>query len=590
MCQRLLFYSPFLICFLLIGGCSNLPSETSSIAKEAEPVITTQPTSQPTATPAQTESLSTHTPEPTLTPTPTKLADTHRLVVCTTEPSLPLNAYTTVTSGQTIMAALNDGPVDYVQFEYQSSLLLDVPMPDSGDVVLQVVTVTEGEPYFDVNTNQIKLYSGMEANMYQMRVRFTIRPDAQWSDGTPLTAQDSVYAFDLLLATNGHSAEQLTAQTASYRALDETTIEWIGIPGLITSDYLKFLFPPLPEHLNSTLDTELPEASWGAYQLAEWIPGSYLLATRNPNYFHTNDDYPFINEVEFRFLEPPYDDLMARAGASNCHIIGQSLVYALTIEEWQEEIAASDWQLVSVPAATGMQLVFNLRNERLTGDPEIRRAIASCIDRPILAELAAGSPADSYLHPLDPAYKPLGSLNDTLREDMQFELTLAARASISQAVIAQLTESLMSCGFTIQLSTLSAEEFFAPWPEGPVLSGQYDLVVFPFGALDRLWCEWFVSTNAPSEENPEGVNIAGWTNESFDRACEQAQTALGFEERMMFGRQAQEIFDESLPAVPLYWHLKYSVLDCRISGYQLDPLATELWQIEEIYIAQSCDI
>ena len=600
-------YSVFLVLAFFVSGCTNQPAESPELVERAEPTITTQLTIPPTSISTQIKSSpvpATSTPEPTTIPVTTEAASTNRLVVCMTEPPLPLNSYTTVSSGQTIMAVLSDGPVEYVRFSYQPTILDESPTIDSGSVTLQEVTVAEGDTFYDMRTGRIEAYSGTEATMKQMRVLFTLRPDVQWSDGTPLTAQDSVYAYDLLRAAGENSnlsteTRQLVTQTASYRSLDENTVEWTGVPGLITPDYLKFFFPPLPQHRNMTLETEFPEVGWGAFRFMEWVPGSHLLAARNPHYFRANEGLPFIEEIEFRFLEPPYDDLVTRIGANNCDIIGQSLVYALPIEEWQEKIGETDWQLVTAPSTTGMQLVFNFRSDALTSEPNIREAIAACIDRSALAELTSGTVANSYLHPFDPAlmdldlpaYNPQEAIALLSQMERQPELTLklAVRDSVSRTVVDQLVANLAECGFVVEPDYLPVEEFFASWPDGSVFGGQYDLVLFPLNAADRNGCKWFVSASIPSAENPEELNISGWMNEVFDQACEQAYASLSIDDRVTFEGQAQSVFGEMLPSLPLWWSPKYSILHCRVAGYQLDPLATELSNIEEISLAQSCE-
>jgi ABC-type transport system substrate-binding protein len=239
-----------------------------------------------------------------------------------------------------------------------------------------------------------------------------------------------------------------------------------------------------------------------------------------------------------------------------------------------------------------------LRSDTPTSEQNIRQAIAACIDRSTLAELTSSTVAESYLHPFDPAfisldlpsYNPQAAMELLSQMEIQPELTLklAVRDSANRTVVEMLVANLIGCGFMAQPDYLSAKEFFAAWPEGLVLTGQYDLVLLSLNAANRGGCQWFVSANTPSEENPEGPNVSGWMDELFDKACEEAYATPSSDDRISLEGQAQSVFGEALPSLPLYWLPKYTVLDCRVADYKLDPLATELWNIEEISLGQNC--
>jgi len=85
-----------------------------------------------------------------------------------------------------------------------------------------------------------------------------VLPGITWSDGTPLTAEDSVFSYRLAQAvlvqmeksgyagpSPDHSVD-LVSQTASYTALDERTVRWVGVPGFLDRDYQANLVTPLP--------------------------------------------------------------------------------------------------------------------------------------------------------------------------------------------------------------------------------------------------------------------------------------------------------------------------------------------------------
>ena len=84
--------------------------------------------------------------------------------------------------------------------------------------------------------------------MDQMQVTFSMLPGLSWSDGTPLTAEDSVYAYQVASDPSTAGSKYLVDRTQSYEAVDATTIQWWGKPGYIDPTYFLNFWPPLPEH------------------------------------------------------------------------------------------------------------------------------------------------------------------------------------------------------------------------------------------------------------------------------------------------------------------------------------------------------
>ena len=133
--------------------------------------------------------------------------------------------------------------------------------------------------------------------MDQMVVTFRMRPDLTWADGTPLTADDSVYAFELGANPEVMDNPYLLARTQIYEAADEKTLQWWGIPGFIDPAYFTNFWPPAPKHVWSEFPAgQLPTVDvaassplgWGPYMVEEWIAGDHITLTKNPYYFRAD--------------------------------------------------------------------------------------------------------------------------------------------------------------------------------------------------------------------------------------------------------------------------------------------------------------
>jgi len=168
-------------------------------------------------------------PAPTETPTPlSELQDEF-----TPTPQASLQAGLTVCLGQepdslypfgelnsaarTVLAAIYDGPIDTIAYEYQPVILTKLPSLENGDAQIVKIEIDDGDTIVDADGKLIQLQKGARVRpadcrsddcavtydgvspleMDQMIVTFRMRPDLTWSDGTALTADDSIYAFEV---------------------------------------------------------------------------------------------------------------------------------------------------------------------------------------------------------------------------------------------------------------------------------------------------------------------------------------------------------------------------------------------------------
>ncbi|MEW6718759.1 MAG: ABC transporter substrate-binding protein, partial [Chloroflexota bacterium] len=210
-----------------------------------------------------------------VTPTP-EPAGPRTLVICQGQEPETLYTYGGAMLAMShVLEAIFDGPIDSGSFAYQPVILQKLPSLADGDAVIQAVTVAAGDTIVDADLNVATLeegvkylpsgcataecaveYAGGEVTMDQMVVTFQYLEGLLWSDGTPITTADSLYAFNLASDPDTPVGKYAIQRTASYEALDDITIQWTGLPGYRDSTYFLNIWGPLPEHV------------WGQYTAA----------------------------------------------------------------------------------------------------------------------------------------------------------------------------------------------------------------------------------------------------------------------------------------------------------------------------------
>lgn len=148
---------------------------------------------------------------------------------------------------------------DNRSFDYQPIIWQKTPSLADGDALLNTVTASEGDTVVDATGSVAILdaaadppvmvvpaggtaadavaYEGGDFEMDQMVVTWTLVDGITWSDGTPVTAADSVYTFNVASDPDSSASKYVPERTASYEATDDATVVWTGLPGYKDATY-----------------------------------------------------------------------------------------------------------------------------------------------------------------------------------------------------------------------------------------------------------------------------------------------------------------------------------------------------------------
>jgi peptide/nickel transport system substrate-binding protein len=205
----------------------------------------TSPTAEQTPTaPISSPSEVAAIPSPEASPTAVL---PRALTICLGQEPSSLYPYASLNSAaRSVLSAIYDGPIDTFANGYQPVILETIPSLKNGDAQLTPISVKRGDAVVDVNglpttldlgavvlpsgcsddTCAVKYDGNPNLKMDQLVVTFRMLPKLTWSDGAPLTADDSVYAFKLAADPATPTSKYLTDRTQSYESVDELTVQW----------------------------------------------------------------------------------------------------------------------------------------------------------------------------------------------------------------------------------------------------------------------------------------------------------------------------------------------------------------------------
>jgi len=667
MSRKLLFVISLLVlASMILSACTTPPAET---VKETVVVVETQVVEGETVV---QEVVVTATPEPAAP------AEPKTLVICMGQEPETLYPYgNSMLAMSHVLEGVFDGPIDGRSFAYQPIILEKLPSLADGDAVINTIDVALGDKIVGDDGEVYELAAGVKVRpagcnapdcaidydgtsalqMEQLVVTFKLLPGLVWSDGTPLTSADSVYAFNLAGDPDTTTVKYAIERSAAYEAADDVTNVWTGLPGYKDSTYYLNFWGPYPEHiwgqytaaeLLTELDAQQLLMGWGAYKYQEWVKGDHITLVKNENYFRAGEGLPKFESVIYRFAGATSNANIAKVLAGECDIVDQTSSLDDQSELLLELQASGQLQATFVTGTTWEHADFNILplagagfaglGSDMTGhtpgpfgDLRLRQAVAMCMDRQAVVDTVLFGQSivlDTYLPPQHPLFNAeakhwpfdvaaasallddIGWLDDhgdpvtprvatgvagvpdgTLLE-FSYETTTATMRMQATQVMA---ESMAQCGMKVNLNYYPASEWFADGPDGILFGRKTDLGQFAWLTGVEPSCNLYLSSQIPGDPNEVdadgrtvygsgwgGQNQTGFSDPTFDAACNKAVQSLPGQPSYDEGHlEAQLIFSEQLPVVPLFLRLKLAITRPDMCNFIMDPTAnSEMWNIE----------
>jgi peptide/nickel transport system substrate-binding protein len=463
-------------------------------------------------------------------------------------------------------------------------------------------------------------------------VTWTLKPNLQWSDGAPVTADDVVFTYEFV------SNPQVAAATAQYyqavesvEAVDDRTVKitftdvtaawtipFTGQTGVILP---RHIFEPFNGPNAREAEVNVNPVGTGPYQVTTFQPGGVTFR-RNPLY---------------RGAAPAFDQVQLVAGlapyAAAREVLGTGaadFAYNLQVEVEALKLLQQEREGVIMPVFGGLveRLMLNPTDplaetpsgERSSleaahpflSDQRVRQAIAYAIDRnALVADLYGftGRPTTQLLvtppHQAPPGaipyrYDPqradallteagwVDTDGDGVRDRDGVDMTVVFQTSVNpvrQKTQERIQANLQAVGIAVDIKRVRVDDFFSADPSQTNSINHFyaDLQAYTTGTDHpdpTIYLGWWtcdqIATQANNWQRP---NNARYCNEAYDALWEAAQTELDPEKRATLFQQMNTLLAQDVAMVPLVHRAIANGVSKTLTGLEPTPWDTSTWDI-----------
>ncbi len=429
---------------------------------------------------------------------------------------------------------------------------------------------------------------------------FSIRSNAFWHDGQPVTSDDVLFTIEMIKSAGSlfpQDVKDLWTQVEIKRLDDKTFQIKLPEPFAPFLDYVTFgvlpkhLLEAVPADQLATAEFNLNPIGTGPYKfdrlLTEGGQITGVVLVPNPDYFIQP---PFIEEVVFRYYP---SSAAAFAAYQQGEVLGVSQLTNDVLEQALMEPNLS----VYTSRLPQMGMVFlnnNNPNALFLQSASVRRALLLGINRNIIVSHILKGQAMIADGPILPGswayYDEIESFEydpDAATALLKEEgYVIPAGGGEVRAKDGQfLTFALVHPDDAIH--TLIAQAIQSDWA---LIGVKVDLQAVPYDSLvndfltTRNYAAALADLNTSRTPDPDpylfwhqseatgGQNYSQWDNRTASEFLETARTAADFTERARLYRNFQVVFTKDMPSLPLYYPVYSYGVDVQVQGVQVAPM------------------
>ncbi|MBE0413350.1 peptide ABC transporter substrate-binding protein [Yoonia sp.] len=487
---------------------------------------------------------------------------------------------------------------------YDPGLVEDV---DGADVVRDLF---EGLMNQDAAGNLIPgVATGYTVSDDKLVYTFTLRDNAKWSNGDPVTAGDFVYAWRRaaspeLASPYSWYIELMSIENASAVIAGDMDPSELGVTAIDDTTLEVRLSQPLPYFAQMvTHGTTFPVhqatveahgSDWmkpgnivsnGAYVLTEFVPQERLVRERNPMYW--NNDATILEKV-VKLVVADENVALTR------YLAGELDMTDVPAGQFPRLSTQYPNQAVSVPQACSYYYMFNLRDNAPAElqNPDVRKALSLAIDRDIIVDavLAGGQkPAYTFTHWATAGFEtpdiPMASMTQDARNAMAQELLAQAGYGSDNPLSIDLLYNTSEAHKSVALAvsqmwkqTLGVETTLSnqEWQTFLEARGTGDYAVARGG-----WCADYneASTFLDLMQSESGYNDSKYLNPEVDALLAEAKTSNN--PQPLYDR-VEEFIAQDTPIIPIYHYAAVDMFAEDLKGWPTENFEQN-WYSRNLY-------
>lgn len=442
----------------------------------------------------------------------------------------------------------------------------------------------------------------------KMEVTWKIRRGYTWHDGTPVTAEDWIWAWRANMHPDFPTASrQVAKRVENIVAPDPYTlvVHWksryafanldVAGSGILPKHATEKLFWQNPSKFDQAWGTGVPTLGNGPYVLTEWQKGSSLTVEAYPNWKGTTLEpgRPTVKRIIFRIISDT-NTIIANVLSGAADATDESAIPFLSGLELEKRLRSegrTDIVLRPLPGLAWEHVELNTDNIHLA-DKRVRQALAFAINREelvtqlfegkqhvshsFLPERHYGYDANVKKYPYDPSrarqlladagYTP-GPDGIMTKGGQRLSLTFmtTAGARTREQVQQILQAQWKAAGIEVKIQNQPARALFGD----TMPNRQFEIAMFAWFLSPLADCEGlYTGDTIPTPQHREGQNYSGYKNNEMTKLCHAIPEELGEGKRVQMLKRAQEIWAEDLPVIPLYVRSDYTAYKAGLQNWK----------------------
>lgn len=426
---------------------------------------------------------------------------------------------------------------------------------------------------------------------------FTLRDNARWSNGEPVTAKDFVYSWRRLVTPENSSpfawfARLAGIQNAEQILAGKLPVDQLGVTAVNDHTLKVQLSKPVPYFVSLTANFSLFPVhqatiekfgnDWtkpgnlignGAFKLEQRVVNEKLVLTQNPYYW---------DNAHTRLTKVTFVPINQESNATKRYLSGDiDITESFPKNLYQKLLKDLPGQVYTPDQLGTYYYAFNTQRAP-TNDVRVRKALSYAIDRKVIAEKVLGTgekPAWHFTPDVTAGFKPTESL---LQQYSQDELDAQAKALMAAAgygpnnplklsLLYNTSESHQKIAIAVASmwkKTLGVDVRLSNQEWQTYIDSRNS------GNFDVVRASWVGDYNEPSTflsllASHHSGNIARFKNANYDRVLDEAGNQTNPQALNADYNRAEQILMDEAPIAPIYQYTNGRLIKPWVKGYPI---------------------